>query len=74
MRLVTYRHDGTQGLAVERPYGRLLPAGIIATGTPSGVLVYQQPPNRLRDGDIVTIDIEGIGALTNRCREVPSAV
>ena len=50
----------------------LEPGDVIATGTPSGVLVYQQPPNRLRDGDVVTIDIEGIGALTaNPCRETP---
>jgi 2-keto-4-pentenoate hydratase/2-oxohepta-3-ene-1,7-dioic acid hydratase in catechol pathway len=48
----------------------LEPGDVIATGTPSGVLVYQQPPNRLRDGDVVTIDIEGIGALTNTCREL----
>lgn len=48
----------------------LEPGDVIATGTPAGVLVYQQPPNRLRDGDVVTIDIEGIGALTNPCREV----
>lgn len=51
----------------------LEPGDVIATGTPAGVLVYQQPPNRLRDGDVVTIDIEGIGALTNPCREVPAA-
>ena len=48
----------------------LEPGDVIATGTPSGVLVYQKPPARLRDGDVVTIDIEGIGALTNTCREV----
>lgn len=48
----------------------LEPGDVIATGTPSGVLVYQHPPNRLRDGDVVTIDIEGIGALTNTCREL----
>lgn len=43
---------------------------VIATGTPAGVLVYQDPPERLRDGDVVTIEIEGIGRLTNPCREV----
>ena len=48
----------------------LEPGDVIATGTPAGVLVYQQPPNRLRDGDVVTIEIEGIGELTNTCREV----
>ena len=48
----------------------LEPGDVIATGTPSGVLVYQKPPARLHDGQVVTIEIEGIGALTNTCREV----
>ncbi|MBX3029652.1 MAG: fumarylacetoacetate hydrolase family protein [Chloroflexi bacterium] len=48
----------------------LEPGDVIATGTPAGVLVYQDPPERLRDGDVVTIEIEGIGRLTNPCREV----
>lgn len=48
----------------------LEPGDIIATGTPSGVLVYRDPPDRLRDGDVMTIDIERIGSLTNTCREV----
>jgi 2-keto-4-pentenoate hydratase/2-oxohepta-3-ene-1,7-dioic acid hydratase in catechol pathway len=48
----------------------LEPGDIIATGTPPGVLVYRKPPERLRDGDVMTIEIEGIGALTNTCREV----
>ncbi len=51
----------------------LEPGDVIATGTPAGVLVYQDPPERLRDGDVVTIEIEGIGRLTNPCREVPQA-
>ena len=48
----------------------LEPGDIIATGTPAGVLVYRKPAERLRDGDVITIQIEGIGALTNTCREV----
>jgi 5-carboxymethyl-2-hydroxymuconate isomerase len=48
----------------------LEPGDVIATGTPSGVLVYRDPPERLRDGDVMTIEIEGIGRLTNPCREV----
>jgi 2-keto-4-pentenoate hydratase/2-oxohepta-3-ene-1,7-dioic acid hydratase in catechol pathway len=48
----------------------LEPGDVIATGTPSGVLVYRDPPERLRDGDVMTIEIEGIGSLTNPCREV----
>ena len=40
----------------------LEPGDVIATGTPSGVLVYRKPPERLRDGDVMTIEIEGIGS------------
>jgi acylpyruvate hydrolase len=46
----------------------LEPGDIIATGTPAGVGVFCQPPRFLRDGDVVVIDIDGIGQLTNRCR------
>jgi 5-carboxymethyl-2-hydroxymuconate isomerase len=51
----------------------LEPGDVIATGTPAGVLVYQDPPERLRDGDVMSIEIEGIGRLTNPCREVAAA-
>jgi 2-keto-4-pentenoate hydratase/2-oxohepta-3-ene-1,7-dioic acid hydratase in catechol pathway len=51
----------------------LEPGDVIATGTPAGVLVFRQPPERLHDGDVMTIEIEGIGRLTNPCREVPQA-
>ncbi len=46
----------------------LLPGDIILTGTPPGVGHYRKPPRYLRDGDVVTVTIEGIGALTNVCR------
>ena len=39
----------------------LLPGDVILTGTPAGV-------GPIVDGDSVTIDIEGIGALTNPVR------
>jgi 2-keto-4-pentenoate hydratase/2-oxohepta-3-ene-1,7-dioic acid hydratase in catechol pathway len=42
---------------------------VIATGTPAGVGVFRQPPLFLRPGDEVTVDIEGIGRLTNPVRE-----
>jgi 2-keto-4-pentenoate hydratase/2-oxohepta-3-ene-1,7-dioic acid hydratase in catechol pathway len=48
----------------------LEPGDVIATGTPSGVLVFRDPPQRLHDGDVMTVEIEGIGSLTNPCREV----
>jgi 2,4-diketo-3-deoxy-L-fuconate hydrolase len=43
----------------------LEPGDLIATGTPSGVGFTRTPPVFLRAGDEVTVEIEGIGALTN---------
>jgi 2-keto-4-pentenoate hydratase/2-oxohepta-3-ene-1,7-dioic acid hydratase in catechol pathway len=43
----------------------LLPGTVILTGTPEGVGFTRQPPVYLREGDTVTIEIEGIGQLTN---------
>jgi len=43
----------------------LLPGTVILTGTPHGVGFARTPPVFLQPGDTVTIDIEGIGALTN---------
>lgn len=46
----------------------LLPGDIILTGTPPGVGAFRRPPIFLKDGDVVTVEVEGIGALTNPCR------
>jgi 2-keto-4-pentenoate hydratase/2-oxohepta-3-ene-1,7-dioic acid hydratase in catechol pathway len=46
----------------------LEPGDLIATGTPAGVGVFRDPPVFLRAGDEITIEIEGIGALTNPVR------
>lgn len=43
----------------------LRPGDIIATGTPAGVGIGFTPPKYLQRGDCVTIEIEGIGRLTN---------
>jgi len=43
----------------------LLPGDIIATGTPSGVGFARKPPVFLRAGDVVEIEIAGIGVLRN---------
>ncbi len=43
----------------------LLPGTVILTGTPEGVGFTRQPPLFLREGDRVTVTIEGIGTLTN---------
>jgi 2-keto-4-pentenoate hydratase/2-oxohepta-3-ene-1,7-dioic acid hydratase in catechol pathway len=44
----------------------LLPGTVILTGTPEGVGFTRQPPLFLRDGDVVSVEIEKIGTLTNR--------
>ncbi len=43
----------------------LEPGDVIATGTPSGVGMARQPPEFLKAGDVVRIEIDGIGALEN---------
>src|SRR5580658_2445620 len=43
----------------------LEPGTIIATGTPAGVGAGMQPPTFLAAGDVVRIEIEGIGELSN---------
>jgi 2-keto-4-pentenoate hydratase/2-oxohepta-3-ene-1,7-dioic acid hydratase in catechol pathway len=43
----------------------LEPGDLIATGTPAGVGAFRKPPVFLQPGDEITIEIEGIGALTN---------
>jgi len=44
----------------------LNPGDIIATGTPSGVGFARKPPRWLTPGDIVEVDITGIGVLRNQ--------
>lgn len=43
----------------------LLPGTVILTGTPSGVGMARTPARWLQPGDVVTVEIEKIGALTN---------
>ena len=43
----------------------LYPGDIIATGTPAGVGMGMTPQRWLTAGDEVTIEIDGIGRLTN---------
>jgi 2-keto-4-pentenoate hydratase/2-oxohepta-3-ene-1,7-dioic acid hydratase in catechol pathway len=50
----------------------LMPGNVILTGTPSGVGMARNPPSWLKPGDIVTIDIERIGSLTNPVRNEES--
>jgi 2-keto-4-pentenoate hydratase/2-oxohepta-3-ene-1,7-dioic acid hydratase in catechol pathway len=47
----------------------LEPCDVIATGTPAGVGFAMKPPKFLRQGDVVRIEIEGIGVLENTVEE-----
>jgi acylpyruvate hydrolase len=38
---------------------------IIATGTPAGVGISRDPQVLLRDGDLIEVEIEGLGVLSN---------
>lgn len=45
----------------------LLPGDVICTGTPAGVGLGMQPPQFLRDGDVVRLGVEGLG---EQCQKV----
>lgn len=43
----------------------LEPGDVVATGTPGGVGIARKPPALLRAGDVVRVEIDGLGALEN---------
>lgn len=51
----------------------LAPGDIIATGTPEGVGHKRTPPLWLKNGDIVEVEISGIGTLRNRVEDEHAA-
>jgi 2-keto-4-pentenoate hydratase/2-oxohepta-3-ene-1,7-dioic acid hydratase in catechol pathway len=48
----------------------LEPGDILLTGTPHGVGLGRTPKLYMQDGDLITIEIESIGRLENRCRSI----
>jgi 2-keto-4-pentenoate hydratase/2-oxohepta-3-ene-1,7-dioic acid hydratase in catechol pathway len=46
----------------------LYPGDLIATGTPVGVGIGFKPPKYLKAGDVVRVEIDGIGHIENRVR------
>jgi acylpyruvate hydrolase len=52
----------------------LKPGDVIATGTPGGVGFARQPPVWLQPGDLLEIEIEGLGKLANRVVAEETAV
>jgi 2-keto-4-pentenoate hydratase/2-oxohepta-3-ene-1,7-dioic acid hydratase in catechol pathway len=43
----------------------LIPGDIIATGTPAGVGIGFKPPKFLKPGDVIAMEVDGIGRLVN---------
>ena len=43
----------------------LVPGDVIVTGTPAGVGWSKKPPRFMKPGDVVEVDIEGVGVLRN---------
>ena len=43
----------------------LLPGDLIFTGTPPGVGMARKPPVWLKGGDVVEVEIDGMGVLRN---------
>jgi acylpyruvate hydrolase len=52
----------------------LEPGDVVLTGTPGGVGVAMNPPQFLKDGDVVRIEIDQIGALENKVKATEAAV
>ena len=52
----------------------LEPGDVIATGTPAGVGYARTPPVFMKPGDVIEIEIEGIGTLTNIVARRPAIV
>lgn len=51
-----------------------VPAGsVVLTGSPAGVGMARKPPRWLRPGDVMEVDIEGVGVLRNTVAEEPLA-
>ena len=50
----------------------LEPGDVVATGTPSGVGIGMKPPQLLKSGDVVRIEIEGIGEIENPVIDEPA--
>ena len=55
-------------VAAVSEFTTLLPGDLILSGTPGGVGYRRDPQVFLRDGDEITVEVEGIGTLVNRVR------
>ena len=54
-------------VSVVSEFAMIEPGDLILTGTPGGVGYRRDPQLLLTDGDVVVIEIDGVGRLENRC-------
>jgi 2-keto-4-pentenoate hydratase/2-oxohepta-3-ene-1,7-dioic acid hydratase in catechol pathway len=52
-------------------FTRLSPGDVIVTGTPGGVGLFMEPSGLLSEGDVVEVEITGLGTLKNTVELVP---
>ncbi|EIK93738.1 hypothetical protein PMM47T1_25023 [Pseudomonas sp. M47T1] len=50
-------------------FTELVPGDVIVTGTTGGVGLFRDPPVFMKDGDVVEVQISGIGTLVNPVRD-----
>ncbi len=63
-----------QLIAFASTFTTLLPGDVLVTGTPGGVGLRREPPVWLRHGDMVEVELEGVGVLRNPVvKEAPAA-
>jgi len=51
----------------------LMPGTVVSTGTPGGVAAAMNPPKWLKVGDVVRIEIDGIGKIENKVIAEPAS-
>jgi 2-keto-4-pentenoate hydratase/2-oxohepta-3-ene-1,7-dioic acid hydratase in catechol pathway len=72
----TVQHATTEQLIFSMPaliayistFTALEPGDVIATGTPGGVGFKREPPLYMKAGDVVEVEVEGVGILSNPVR------
>lgn len=73
------QHTGTDDLIFDIPaliayissYTELVPGDVVATGTTGGVGARREPPLFMKGGDVIEVEISGIGILRNPIVDEP---
>jgi acylpyruvate hydrolase len=54
-------------VSVVSEFATIEPGDLILTGTPGGVGYRREPQLLLKDGDVVAVEVDGVGRIENRC-------